>query len=68
MEIKERMKKSKEVWQVIGINGKTQQESVVFDTKENADEYLSKQKHLMTAVEPIKVSVMTLKEDWLWVL
>lgn len=63
MEIKEKMELSSNVWQVIGINSKSQQESVVFDTKENADKYLSEQKHLLTAVEPIKVSVMTLKED-----
>lgn len=62
MEIKEKMKKSREVWQVIGINNKTQQESVVFDTKENADRYLKEQKHLFTALEPIKISVMTLKK------
>ena len=66
MEIKEKMELSHKVWQVIGINGKSQQESVVFDTKENADKYLSEQKHLLTAVEPIKVSVMTLKEEQLW--
>ena len=41
MEIKEKMELSHKVWQVIGINGKSQQESVVFDTKENADKYLS---------------------------
>lgn len=63
MEIKEKMELSSNVWQVIGINSKSQQESVVFDTKENADKYLSEQKHLLTAVEPIKVSVMTLKGD-----
>lgn len=63
MEIKEKMKKSKEVWQVMGINNKSQQESVVFDTKENADRYLKEQKHLLTALEPIKISVMTLKKD-----
>lgn len=62
MEIKEKMELSHKVWQVIGINGKSQQESVVFDTKENADKYLSEQKHLLTAVDPIKVSVMTLKK------
>ncbi|XWX34352.1 hypothetical protein LMHOCYYV_CDS0128 [Staphylococcus phage PG-2021_4] len=63
MEIKEKMELSSNVWQVIGINSKSQQESVVFDTKENAQKYLNEQKHLLTAVEPIKVSVMTLKED-----
>lgn len=63
MEIKEKMELSTNVWQVIGINSKSQQESVVFDTKENAEKYLNEQKHLLTAVEPIKVSVMTLKED-----
>lgn len=62
MEIKEKMELSTNVWQVIGINSKSQQESVVFDTKENAEKYLNEQKHLLTAVEPIKVSVMTLKE------
>lgn len=63
MEIKEKMELSTNVWQVIGINSKSQQESVVFDTKENAEKYLNEQKHLLTSVEPIKVSVMTLKED-----
>ena len=62
MEIKEKMELSHKVWQVIGINSKSQQESVVFDTKENADKYLSEQKHLLTAVEPIPVLVMTLKK------
>ena len=62
MEIKEKMELSTNVWQVIGINSKSQQESVVFDTKENAEKYLNEQKHLLTAVEPIKVSVMKLKE------